>query len=78
MPHAAFDRNVLGIRPDVTVAIREDVLEEVDEPMPAHDLKDSHTGRSPTSSSQARARPRLRSSMSRLDSEATSSSRLNP
>jgi putative restriction endonuclease len=40
--HAAFDRNVLGIRPDLTVAIREDVLEEVDGPMLAHGLKDFH------------------------------------
>lgn len=40
--HAAFDRNVLGIRPDLTVAIREDVLAEVDGPMLAHGLKDFH------------------------------------
>lgn len=40
--HAAFDRNVLGIRPDLRVAIREDVLEEVDGPMLAHGLKDFH------------------------------------
>ena len=40
--HAAFDRNVLGVRPDLTVAIREDVLEEVDGPMLAHGLKDFH------------------------------------
>jgi putative restriction endonuclease len=40
--HAAFDRNVLGIRPDLTVAIRKDVLDEVDGPMLAHGLKDFH------------------------------------
>ena len=40
--HAAFDRNVLGVRPDLTVAIRGDVLEEVDGPMLAHGLKDFH------------------------------------
>lgn len=40
--HAAFDRNVLGIRPNLTVAIRSDVLEEVDGPMLAHGLKDFH------------------------------------
>ena len=43
--HAAFDRNVLGVRPDLTVAIREDVLEEVDGPMLAHGLKDFHNQR---------------------------------
>ena len=40
--HAAFDCNVLGVRPDLTVAIRGDVLEEVDGPMLAHGLKDFH------------------------------------
>ena len=40
--HAAFDRNVLGVRPDRTIAIRADVLEEVDGPMLAHGLKDFH------------------------------------
>jgi putative restriction endonuclease len=40
--HAAFDRNVLGVRPDLTVAIRSDVLEEVDGPMLAHGLQDFH------------------------------------
>lgn len=43
--HAAFDRNVLGVRPDLTVAIREDVLEEVDGPMLTHGLKDFHNQR---------------------------------
>lgn len=28
--HAAYDHNILGIRPDLTIHIREDVLEEVD------------------------------------------------
>ena len=40
--HAAFDANVLGIRPDLTVAIRLDVLEEVDGPMLTHGLQDFH------------------------------------
>jgi putative restriction endonuclease len=40
--HAAFDRNVLGIRPNLTVAIRKDVLDEVDGPMLAHGLQDFH------------------------------------
>ncbi len=37
--HAAFDRNVLGIRPDLQVEIRRDVLEEVDGPMLIHGLQ---------------------------------------
>ncbi len=37
--HAAYDENVLGIRPDYVVEVREDVLEEVDGPMLAHGLK---------------------------------------
>ena len=40
--HAAYDLNVLGVRPDLTVAIRTDVLEEVDGPMLAHGLQDFH------------------------------------
>lgn len=40
--HAAFDANVLGIRPDLTVAIRMDVLKEVDGPMLTHGLQDFH------------------------------------
>lgn len=30
--HAAFDRNILDVRPDLRVAIRQDVLEEIDAP----------------------------------------------
>lgn len=40
--HAAFDRNILGIRPDLAVVIREDILEEVDGPMLLHGLQDFH------------------------------------
>jgi putative restriction endonuclease len=38
--HAAFDRNILGIRPDLVVEIREDILREVDGPMLRHGLQD--------------------------------------
>ena len=31
--HAAFDSNILGVRPDHVIEIRADVLEEVDGPM---------------------------------------------
>lgn len=31
--HAAFDRHILGVRPDLIIEIREDILREVDGPM---------------------------------------------
>lgn len=37
-----FDRNVLGLCPDLIVEIRWDFLEEVDGPMPAHGSQDFH------------------------------------
>lgn len=37
--HAAFDRNILGIRPDLQVEIRSDILEEVDGPMLRYGLQ---------------------------------------
>ena len=40
--HAAFDRNVLGISPDLKVDVRLDVLEEVDGPMLEHGLQGFH------------------------------------
>jgi len=40
--HAAFDRNILGVRPDLRIAIRQDVLEEIDGPMLLHGLQDFH------------------------------------
>jgi len=40
--HAAFDLNILGIRPDFTVEIRRDTLEEVDGPMLVHGLQGFH------------------------------------
>ena len=38
--HAAFDRHIVGIRPDLMVEIREDVLREIDGPMLRHGLQD--------------------------------------
>jgi len=38
--HAAFDRNILGIRPDCTIEVRADILEEVDGPMLRHGLQE--------------------------------------
>lgn len=43
--HAAFDRNIMGIRPDHVVEIRHDVLEEIDGPMLRHGLQDLHGSR---------------------------------
>jgi len=40
--HAAFDRNVLGIRPDRRIEIRTDILEEEDGPMLRHGLQELH------------------------------------
>lgn len=40
--HAAFDANILGVRPDLVVQIRDDLLTEVDGPMLQHGLKERH------------------------------------
>jgi putative restriction endonuclease len=40
--HAAYDCQVLGIRPDLVVEIRADLLDEVDGPMLEHGLKGRH------------------------------------
>lgn len=38
--HRAFDANVLGIRPDMVVEIRRDILTEIDGPMLRHGLQE--------------------------------------
>jgi putative restriction endonuclease len=43
--HAAFDRNFLGVRPDYTIEVRRDILEETDGPMLLHGLKEMHQRR---------------------------------
>lgn len=40
--HAAYDSNILGIRPDLVVEIRNDLLAEIDGPMLRHGLQDHH------------------------------------
>jgi putative restriction endonuclease len=40
--HGAFDANLIGIRPDYVVAVRQDVLEESDGPMLIHGLQGFH------------------------------------
>jgi len=38
--HAAFDRHILGIKPDLSVEIRADILQEVDGPMLRYGLQE--------------------------------------
>ena len=40
--HAAYDRGILGVRPDFVVEVRSDVLLEVDGPMLKHGIQDVH------------------------------------
>lgn len=42
--HAAFDANILGVRPDYVLEIRSDVLTEIDGPMLRHGLQEHHGG----------------------------------
>lgn len=43
--HAAFDRGIIGIRPDYIVDIRLDILEETDGPMLKYGLQELHGSR---------------------------------
>jgi putative restriction endonuclease len=43
--HAAFDRNIIGIRPDLVLDVRQDILDEVDGPMLRHGLQGLHGDR---------------------------------
>ena len=40
--HAAYDRHILGIRPDLVVEIHHRLLDEIDGPMLRHGLQDHH------------------------------------
>lgn len=40
--HAAYDANIIGIRPDRVVEVRDDILAEVDGPMLRHGLQEMH------------------------------------
>jgi len=40
--HAAYDANILGIRPDHIVEVRPDILAETDGPMLRHGLQEMH------------------------------------
>jgi putative restriction endonuclease len=37
--HAAYDQDIVGVRPDLWIEVREDVLQEVDGPMLRHGLQ---------------------------------------
>jgi putative restriction endonuclease len=56
--HAAFDANILGVRPDLMVEIRKDVLEEHDGPMLEHGLKECHERRLVVVPRQEELKPR--------------------
>jgi putative restriction endonuclease len=55
--HAAFDRHILGIRPDLRVEIRSDILNEIDGPMLKYGLQEMD-GASILLPSRAALRPR--------------------
>lgn len=38
--HAAYDRNILGVRPDLVIDVRRDILDEVDGPMLRHGIQE--------------------------------------
>lgn len=40
--HAAYDSNIIGVRPDHLVQVRRDVLAEIDGPMLRHGLQEMH------------------------------------
>jgi len=40
--HAAYDANIIGIRPDHIVQVRNDILAEIDGPMLRHGLQEMH------------------------------------
>lgn len=43
--HAAFDSNIIGVRPDLVIEVRPDVLQEEDGPMLRHGLQGVHQQR---------------------------------
>lgn len=40
--HAVFDQNIIGIRPDYTLEVRQDILEETDGPMLKYGIQQMH------------------------------------
>lgn len=54
--HAAYDRDILGVRPDLVIEIRQDILDEIDGPMLRHGLQEMK-GLRITIPSSRRSRP---------------------
>jgi len=54
--HAAYDRNILGVRPDLRVEVRADILREIDGPMLRQGLQEMN-GRTLTIPSARSSRP---------------------
>jgi putative restriction endonuclease len=54
--HAAYDRDIIGVRPDLVIQVRRDVLVEIDGPMLKHGIQAMH-GVSLTIPHQRAARP---------------------
>lgn len=54
--HAAYDRNILGVRPDLVIEVRRDVLHEIDGPMLRHGLQEMN-GLPVTVPASRRSRP---------------------
>lgn len=55
--HAAYDAGILGVRPDLVVEIRSDILAEIDGPMLEHGLKGNHGSRLRVVPATPRERP---------------------
>lgn len=55
--HAAYDTSILGITPDYTVEIRQDLLQEIDGPMLEYGLKQRHKQKLMMLPSAAKERP---------------------
>ena len=55
--HAAFDSQILGVRPDLVVKIRTDILDEVDGPMLKYGLQERHGQRLMSVPSRRSERP---------------------
>jgi putative restriction endonuclease len=68
--HAAFDSAILGVRPDLTLHIRKEILEEHDGPMLRHGLQDMHDRRLMKIPRKKAARP----DPARLEKDTPSSS----
>lgn len=43
--HTAFDQNIIGIRPEYSIHVRTDILEEIDGPMLKHGIQEMHNSK---------------------------------